>query len=62
MKIRIGNITVDTTEQDQCGENIRDAIESNGGTVTGGHFGGENHGITGGTFHGRIHINNDTDR
>ncbi|MFE2502313.1 hypothetical protein [Streptomyces rubiginosohelvolus] len=62
MKIRIGNITVETTDQDQNGESIRDAIESNGGTVTGGHFGGENHGITGGTFHGRIHINNDTDR
>ncbi|MFF8556565.1 hypothetical protein ACF058_27515 [Streptomyces sp. NPDC015501] len=25
-------------------------------TVTGGHYGGENTGITGGTFHGPIHI------
>ncbi|WP_405751514.1 hypothetical protein OHA19_23905 [Streptomyces sp. NBC_00012] len=60
MKIRIGNVTINTTDNDQSGDDIRDAIESNGGAINGGHFGGENHGITGGTFHGAIHISSDT--
>ncbi|MGW3090093.1 hypothetical protein [Streptomyces sp. NPDC001108] len=54
MRIRIGNMTIDTTDNDDTGNAGQNAAQIEGGVITGGHFGGENHGIVGGTFHGTI--------
>ncbi|MFJ2418299.1 hypothetical protein [Streptomyces brevispora] len=57
MKIRFGNVTVDT---DTATKNeIQQAAQDAGGAITGGHFGGQDHGISGGTFHGNVHIDRD---
>ncbi|NED12073.1 hypothetical protein [Streptomyces sp. SID9124] len=59
MKIRFGNVTVDT-DTDSLSD-IQQAAQDAGGAVNGGHFGGQNHGITGGVFHGNVHIDRDDD-
>ncbi|MEV0580928.1 hypothetical protein [Streptomyces sp. NPDC050392] len=48
------------TSADSTDDNSVDPRES-GATVTGGVFGGVNHGIQGGVFHGRIKVTNDDD-
>ncbi|MGW2591169.1 hypothetical protein ACWCXC_12975 [Streptomyces sp. NPDC001515] len=58
MKLRFGNVTVDTDTTTPA--EIQQAAQDSGGTITGGHFGGQDNGISGGTFHGTVHIHTDT--
>ncbi|MFJ6012082.1 hypothetical protein [Streptomyces sp. NPDC092952] len=59
MRIRIGNMTIDTTDDNAVTGLNENAAQIEGGTVVGGHFGGENHGITGGTIHGNVTFGSD---
>lgn len=58
---KFGNVTINSDDNPSA-EDFRQAAEASGGTITGGHFGGEDYGISGGTFHGTIHINSDSDK
>ncbi|MEV6165722.1 hypothetical protein AB0L71_28180 [Streptomyces sp. NPDC052052] len=57
---KFGNVTVDSDTA--TADDFKQAAEASGGTITGGVYGGENYGISGGTIHGTIHIDNSTDR
>ncbi|MFD9601830.1 hypothetical protein [Streptomyces sp. NPDC059970] len=52
---KFGNVTINSDDNPSA-DDFKAAAESSGGAINGGHFGGEDHGISGGTFHGTIHI------
>ncbi|WP_406004416.1 hypothetical protein [Streptomyces sp. NBC_00987] len=54
---KFGNVTIDSDSA--SADDFQQAAEQSGGAITGGHFGGEDHGISGGTFHGRIVVHSD---
>lgn len=54
---KFGNVTIDSTSADA--DDFKAAAEQSGGAITGGTYGGVNHGIDGGVFHGRIVISAD---
>ncbi|MGW2113434.1 hypothetical protein [Streptomyces sp. NPDC001948] len=52
---KFGNVTINSDDNTSA-DDFKQAAEQSGGAINGGVFGGENHGIQGGTFHGTIHI------
>ncbi|MEU3228401.1 hypothetical protein ABZ695_35320 [Streptomyces sp. NPDC006976] len=49
------------TENDRPDDSTSTGMDMSGATINGGVFGGENHGIRGGVFHGRIVVDTDDD-
>ncbi|WP_326678619.1 hypothetical protein [Streptomyces sp. NBC_01237] len=61
MAIRIGNVTIEDSDNNGSGDDLRQAMEAGGAVINGGHFGGQDNGISGGVFHGRVHVGNSND-